>query len=524
MTEIQIDELKRDGVRFFEEGIDYPAQKADYEENDCDDEVLLAARKTFGISYLYPWQRIVIENILSAQKELPEEELQNLEENNTAFYNGRQIVLLPTGAGKSLCFLTPALILNGPTMVLYPLLALMSDQKRRMDEGGMKSVVFKGGQTHEEREENFRLIKEGAKIILANPEVLQSEELVQRLSKCNIAHIAIDEAHCTSEWGDSFRPAYLNLGNVIKTINPKAVTAFTATASPEVLSRVSEILFGGNVHIVRSDSDRPNIHYEVINAYAKKRAAFMLALSRPKPLIIFCGTRAKSEDMARELAAYLGTDKVKFYHAGLSREEKTKVEKWFYNKTDGILAATCAYGMGVDKKDIHTVIHLEPSETAEAYIQEAGRGGRDGSIATAILLWSSEDSGKASAFEKGSRKRVLKTFAESTTCRRQILLDALGGEQAACDGCDICKRERPADFAHDAKIMLDFAKKNKNRFKKNQFFSEMENEFNKRSIKKIGINIWEHSDIKEIFLQLTKQKMLTVRKFPFKGLISPGQN
>lgn len=520
MTENEIEELKKDGVRFFEEGIDYPAQKADYEENGCDDEVLLAARKAFGITYLYPWQRIVIANILSAQEEIPEEEIEQIEENNTAFYNGRQIVLLPTGAGKSLCFLTPALVLDGPTMVLYPLLALMSDQKRRMDEGGMKSVVFKGGQTKEEREENFRLINEGARIILANPEVLQSEELVNRLAKCNIKHIAIDEAHCTSEWGDSFRPAYLCLGKVIKTINPKAVTAFTATASPEVLSRVSEILFEGDVHIVRSDSDRPNIHYEVINAYAKKRAAFMLALSRPKPLIIFCGTRAKSEDMARELAAFIGKDKVKFYHAGLSREEKTKVETWFYNKTDGILAATCAYGMGVDKKDIHTVIHLEPSETAEAYIQEAGRGGRDGSIATAILLWSPEDSEKASAFEIGSRKRVLKTFAESTTCRRQVLLDALGGEQAACDGCDICKRKKAAGFANDADIMLKFVRKNKNRFKKNQFISEMVNEFNRINFKDTRMNIWEHSDIKEIFQQLKNQKMIAVRKFPFRGIIS----
>lgn len=521
MTENQIEELKKDGIKFFEEGIDYPAQKADYGECECDDEVLLAARKAFGITYLYPWQRIVIENILSAQEEIPEDKMQIIEENNTAFYNGKQIVLLPTGAGKSLCFLTPALVLNGPTMVLYPLLALMSDQKRRMDEGGMISVVFKGGQTKEEREENFKLIREGAKIILANPEVLESEELLHRLSQCNIRHIAIDEAHCTSEWGDSFRPAYLNLGNVIRKINPKAVTAFTATASPEVLSRISEILFGGNVHIVRSESDRANIHYEVINTYAKKRTAFMLALSRPKPLIIFCGTRAKSEDMARELAAFLGTDKVKFYHAGLSREEKTKVETWFYGKTDGILAATCAYGMGVDKKDIHTVIHLEPSETAEAYIQEAGRGGRDGSIATAILLWSYEDSEKASVYEAGSRKRVLKTFAESTTCRRQILLDALGGEQAACDGCDICKRKKPADFARDAQIMINFAKRNKNRFKRNQFFSEMVTEFNRMYVKKIGMNVWEHSDIKEIFQQLFKQKKITVGKFPFKGLISP---
>ena len=134
--------------------------------------------------------------------------------------------------------------------------------------------------------------------------------------------------------------------------------------------------------------------------------------------------------MARELAAYYGSDKVKFYHAGLEREEKSKVEKWFYPKTDAILCCTCAFGMGVDKKDIHTVIHLEPSPTAEAYIQEAGRGGRDGSVAKAILIWSLEDSLNYSFYKKGSREAAMREFAETKECRRQVLLDALGAADA----------------------------------------------------------------------------------------------
>lgn len=333
----------------------------DEQQKDTEDTVMAAAKRAFGISYLYPWQRLVIENILDSA--------QNPESEDEFSCHGKQIVLLPTGAGKSMCFLVPSLLLKGPTLVLYPLLALMSDQKRRMDDAGIESVVFRGGQSKEEREENFARIHNGAKIILANPEVLLSEGLAERLALCKIAHVAIDEAHCVSEWGDTFRPAYLELGRIIRTLEPKVVTAFTATASSGVLSRISDVLFGGPVHIIRSDSDRPNIRYYVVNAYSKKRAAFRLAVMERKPLIIFCGTRGNAEDMARELAAYLGSDKVKFYHAGLEREEKDAVEKWFYPRDDAVLCCTCAFGMGVDKKDIHCVIHLEPSPTAEAYLQ-----------------------------------------------------------------------------------------------------------------------------------------------------------
>ena len=217
-------------------------------DEPCLDFVTKTAFDNFGIKYLYPWQRLVVANILEAYDYWKNPGIFEDEgKNNDSFCKGRQIVLLPTGAGKSLCFQIPALILDGPSLIIYPLLALMTDQQRRMEEGSLRSVTFRGGQSEEEKAENFRKIREGAQIILANPEVLQSEVL--------------DEAHCVSEWGDSFRPAYLGLGNVIKTINPPVITAFTATASPQVLSRVAEILFDGNAHIVRSESDRKNIIY-----------------------------------------------------------------------------------------------------------------------------------------------------------------------------------------------------------------------------------------------------------------------
>ena len=492
------------------------------------DYVTQAALENFGIKYLYPWQRLVIANILEAYEyQKKSNDYENPDVEDDSFCKGRQIVLLPTGAGKSLCFQIPALLLDGPSLIIYPLLALMSDQQRRMEEGSLRSVMFRGGQSEKERIENFTKIKQGARIILANPEVLQSDTLLAQLKGVGIKHIAIDEAHCVSEWGDSFRPAYLGLGKVIKTIAPPVITAFTATASPEVLSRVSEILFEGQAHIVRSESDRQNIHYYVKYAAAKKKEALILAAREQRPMIIFCGTRSKAEDMAREINACFGDGTSRFYHAGLEKTEKDETEKWFYDSVDGILCATCAYGMGVDKKNIKTVVHLEASPTAEAYIQEAGRGGRDGSIAKAILIWSLEDSLCYAEYKKGSREAAMREFAETSECRRQVLLDALGAEQAVCSGCDLCeerlninnnqlrhieKKRYQADWQKAYKII----RKNRNYFTEDDINMELFRELNTQYRSLLGVNVWTHSDTVEIIQQLQKSGKIETDKFFWK--------
>ena len=477
------------------------------------DPVAKAAYTNFGIRYMFPWQRLVVANIMEAYENLREG--RTLETEDDAFCKGRQIVLLPTGAGKSLCFQVPALLLEGPTLVIYPLLALMTDQQRRMEEGSLRSVMFRGGQTAQEREENFRRIREGAKIIIANPEVLQSKALVQQLKKVGICHVAIDEAHCVSEWGDSFRPSYLGLGEVLKELDVPVITAFTATASPPVLARVAEILFDGQAHIVRSESDRPNIHYYVRRAAVKKKAALYLAATEQRPMIIFCGTRGKSEDMARELNFCFGRGTAQYYHAGLEKSEKEEIEKWFYNSRDGILCATCAYGMGVDKKDIKTVVHLEASATAEAYIQEAGRGGRDGSVAKAILLWSLQDSMDYSVYKAGSREAALRDFAETTSCRRQVLLDALGAEQAVCSGCDVCEgiKYEPCDW----ELAWRQIKKHRNLYSKVEAHGEHAVQMNTVFHKALGLNVWNHNDSVEVFSQLMKSGRIKTRGILWKG-------
>ncbi len=516
------------------------------------DPAAAVAYKNFGIKYLYPWQRLVIANILD-----PPDDISNDTESqgSDAAQNAidapgdssarlKQIVLLPTGAGKSLCFLIPALLLEGPTLILYPLLALMSDQARRMAEGGMKPVVFRGQQTKQEREENFRLIKNGAKVILANPEVLQSEELLERLSKAGIAHVAIDEAHCVSEWGDTFRPAYLTLGTILKKLDVPKVTAFTATASPEVLARINEVLFDGEGHIVRSEADRPNIHYYVHYAVSKEKAVLALAEKEEKPLLVFCGTRRRTEKMAYLLAEQMKVlhpekkDCVKFYHAGLSREEKDKVEKWFHPHKDAIMAVTCAFGMGVDKKDIKTVIHLDVPATAEAFIQEAGRGGRDGSIAKSILVWSPEDSEKAAKAAPGSRARVMGDFAEAKTdnsgvpgstnnanntgttgsCRRQVLLDELGAEKAACEGCDICLGVRENGTA-DMEAAAALIKKYNKCFTLEQAAEKLAEQFSEKSGKHAftAANFIDRGDCIMLLKRLLKEDKISTGKYLWKN-------
>ena len=237
----------------------------------------------------------------------------------------------------------------------------------------------------------------------------------------------------------------------------------------------------------------------------------LLAKTELRPMIIFCGTRGKCEDMARELNFCYGAGTAQYYHAGLEKEEKDVVEKWFYNSRDGILCATCAYGMGVDKKDIKTVVHLEPSATAEAYIQEAGRGGRDGSIAKAILLWSLKDSLDYSVFKPGSRESALRDFAESQTCRRQVLLDALGAEQAACSGCDICQGIKYDLF--DWELAYKMIRRNRNFYTKEEIHEELTIKMNARSRKTIGLNIWEHNDSVETVDQLLKSGKICVDRF-----------
>lgn len=486
------------------------------------------ASRVFGIPYVYPWQRLVMANILDAWEAARQEAKGTACEEDLRDQDGRlrgrQIVLLPTGAGKSLCFQIPALMLDGPTLVVYPLLSLMGDQLRRMEECGLEPAVFRGSQSAEEREAQYKRLlgqdgKKGARLIIANPEILAQNKVLDRLSQAKIAHLAIDEAHCVSEWGDSFRPSYLELGKVIETLNPPCVSAFTATASPPVLSRIAEVLFGNEAHLVRGDSDRPNISYSVRHAACKEAALAREVHAHERPMIVFCSTRGRCEKTALFLSEVFSDPDIRFYHAGMTKEEKHKTERWFMGAERGILVATVAFGMGVDKKNIRTVIHRDPSPTAEAYVQEAGRGGRDGEAAQAVLLWNKADTEKISRIANESERMRALTLVHLATagkCRREVLLAALGdGERGtACSGCDVCSG-RAYQGERDRETVLDFIAKNPLRYTKGEATGILHASANRISMHRQNAWLWRRSDFTGIIEVLEKEGFIRERK---KGL------
>ncbi|MCL1836945.1 MAG: RecQ family ATP-dependent DNA helicase [Treponema sp.] len=471
-----------------------------------------AVSRLFGLSYLFPYQRLVVANILEAAQaaglslnwpDLGESAAVNAAEDAAAEENaaeesadvqeisdrgcmGRQIVILPTGAGKSLCFQLPAMIIDGPTLVIYPILSLMADQKRRLDEKGFAPVVLRGGQTKEERDEIQRKLESGeSRFIIANPEVLLAPKVMAMLEKIRIVHIVIDEAHTVSEWGESFRPSYLEIYKIIAAVNAPLVTAFTATASAPVLEKIKKYIFGDlEANQIIGNPDRPNISYSAKGCIARDMAVRDLLAQNSRPAIVFCSSRPGTEKLARYLRISLGEmgmdwhNEIRFYHAGLSREEKAGVEQWFMGNSRAVLIATCAYGMGVDKADVRTVIHRDCAPSVEAYLQEAGRAGRDGSQSTAILLWGPDDeAGLRRAKTEADRARLegLLAYArDSGRCRRQALLQMLNydanGESPPTMCCDVCEgRAASGNYAlREQASVQDFFRRNKRRYTINE--------------------------------------------------------
>jgi len=508
------------------------------------DPLSAAVSSLFGLSYLFPYQRLVITNIVEAaqaagipvnwqgqndEESPPKNETD--EENDTAGTDressGRQIVILPTGAGKSLCFQLPAMLLGGLTLVIYPILSLMADQERRLSERGFSPVIIRGGQSKEERDEIWEKLKSGkSRFIIANPEVLLTEQVKTHLEKIKVVHVVIDEAHCVSEWGESFRPSYLEIGSIITSLNPPLVTAFTATASSPVLEKIKKYIFGDSeARLIVGNPDRPNISYSARGCICRELAVRDYLIKNARPAIVFCSSRPGTEKLARYLRIELAEmgfswhREIRFYHAGLSREEKADVEKWFINNPEAVLCATCAYGMGVDKADVRTVIHRDCAPSVEAYLQEAGRAGRDGAQSKAILLWGPEDeTAIARAKTEANRARVsalLRYARDTEKCRRHSLLALLnydsGGEVPEKLCCDICENEAVANLREESTVM-QFFKKNKRRFTANQAASVLAESETLH---------WSEQDASLVIGYLLKiGKLKKIKHFPWKNKIS----
>jgi ATP-dependent DNA helicase RecQ len=503
-----------------------------------------AVKALFGLEYLYPYQRLVISNILEAARssgrriQWPSEGGDSpgtddggpsgAPEDEDGGELGRQLVILPTGAGKSLCFQLPAQLLEGPTLVIYPILSLMADQERRLAGLGFAPVQIRGGQSAEERQELFRRIRSGeSRFIIANPEVLTVPRVLAELESLGILHLVIDEAHCVSEWGESFRPSYLEIHKIIEAARCPLVTAFTATASAPVLEGIERHIFGDHgVRRVIGNPGRINISYEVKACLLKNIAVRDLLISRKRPAIVFCSSRKGTETLSRYLRFELeGTDgqtqsEIYFYHAGLEREEKKKVETWFLRSREGVLCATCAFGLGVDKADIRTVIHRDCPPTVEAYLQESGRAGRDGKNAEALLLFGPADERRLSRMEAGVQKerfkRLLDYGRDREHCRRKTLLSLLdySGEAEMPEGfcCDVCEGKTDARYREE-KSVLDFFSRNKRIYT----FSEAA-----RELEQAKTIRWTGADAKEVIRHLLAAgKLKEGKSFLWKGKLSP---
>tara|TARA_B110000967_G_scaffold209988_1_gene269265 strand:- start:1328 stop:3442 length:2115 start_codon:yes stop_codon:yes gene_type:complete len=382
-------------------------------------------KEYFGYDTFRPLQEKVIEAVLEKKDNL---------------------VIMPTGGGKSMCYQLPALVLDGVTLVLSPLIALMKDQVDGMNANGIPSAYLNSSQSNSEVETVIKKLSTGAlKLLYLAPESLKTFETL--IAELPIGLIAIDEAHCISSWGHDFRPAYTQLSFLKKQWPTIPIIALTATADKATRSDILNQLNLKSAQQHIASFDRPNLSLEVQVAHDRITKIVTFIKERPNSSgIVYCLSRKTTEQVANSLQkkGY----KAKAYHAGLPAEERSEIQENFVHDKSKIICATIAFGMGIDKSNIRWVIHYNLPKNIEGYYQEIGRAGRDGIAAETVLFYSYADVIQLQKFaNNSSNKEVqlsklerMKQFTEALSCRRKILLNYFGEfVEKDCGNCDVCK-------------------------------------------------------------------------------------
>ncbi|MEN3951209.1 DNA helicase RecQ [Iodidimonas sp. SYSU 1G8] len=369
---------------------------------------------------------------------------------DTILSGNHVLTVMPTGSGKSLCFQVPALVMGGLTIVVSPLVALMQDQVAALRLAGVAAESINSSR---HRDDNVMAWKRAAsgqtRLLYMAPERLMTDRMLAALSKLPISLIAIDEAHCISQWGPAFRPEYEALSRLREVFPGVPVAALTATADEVTRADIAQRLFGGRVEMLVLGFDRPNIKLTVEPKHEWKKQLLSFVKRHPgQSGIVYCLSRKKTEEAAEFLVA--NGVLARAYHAGMDKEGREVNQNAFMTEPGMVMVATIAFGMGIDKSDVRFVFHADLPGSLEAYYQEIGRAGRDGGKAEAHMLFGladirmrrmfidQEEAGEERKRREHQRLDALLGYCEAPMCRRQILLAYFGEPSEPCGNCDLC--------------------------------------------------------------------------------------
>lgn len=407
-----------------------------------------------------------------------------------AVLDGRDILaVMPTGAGKSLCYQVPAMLLSGITLVISPLISLMQDQVKALNEAGVDAAFINSSLSEKEMHDTFKNASKGQyKIIYVAPERLMSEGFVRLAKGIEISMITVDEAHCISQWGQDFRPSYMDIAEFVNVLDKRPIiSAFTATATQNVREDIICSLGLTNPYFLVTGFDRENLFFQVDKPQSKDRFILdYLDRHKGESGIIYCATR-KNVDSLYTLLKKRNISVAK-YHAGMSIEERKQMQDDFVFDYTSIVIATNAFGMGIDKSNVRFVIHYNMPSSMENYYQEAGRAGRDGLNSECILLFSPQDiiinrfllehkdfseidPMDAMTIREGDIKRlqIMEGYCYTTECLRNYILKYFGEDpQKPCDDCGNCLRQfETLDMTDEAKKIINCIYESRGRYGKN---------------------------------------------------------